>query len=336
MFRLYPQITIGDLTFRTVTDVLIESSWQNFTDKAIITLPENIQKDGQTITVGENGIFKRGQRVEIRYGYYPNADLRFVGYVSAVNPETPIVIECEDAAWLLKQGQVKLSFKSVTLKELIDTSLDQIKSTIDSDLLPEIESIGLNIIDAKLGSFRTRNGSVNFVGILQLLKRTYGLSCFFQDGNLFVGAPYSFDGREITTHEIIFERNVVAKNLTWVDEAEVRLKIKVISMLPDNSKLEYEAGDPEGDQRTFFVYNITEESELQEIAERELDKFKYTGFRGSITTFGEPTIKHGDRIDLINKKLPERNGTYQVDAVTTAAGFNAPGIRQTVKLGPRI
>ena len=106
-------------------------------------------------------------------------------------------------------------------------------------------------------------------------------------------------------------------------------------MLPNNTKLEAEAGDPDGDKRTFFTYNVTNLNDLKKIANREVDKFKYEGFKGGFTTFMEPAIKHGDRVNLINKKLPERNGVYQVDSVEGRLSTDGGG-RQFVKLGPKI
>lgn len=335
MLRLNAEITIGDNVFTDVTEIEISSTWERFTDTARITLPKRLEKDGEPIFVGDNSLFKAGDAVEIKLGYFPTLQTRFIGFVSRVIPELPAVIECQDITWLLKQSNIEVSFESVTLKELID---EGIKQAADQQTIAirktQIQAINTNFIDPDLtlGSFRTIGGPVNFVGILKELKKVYGLQTFAQDNDIFIGSPYNLTGRDQSTYEIIFERNVIDHDLNFVNEDDVKIKIKAISMLPDNTKIEAEVGDPDGEQRTFFTYNITTVAALKTMAETELERFKYSGFQGGFVTFGEPFIRHGDTIKLVNKKLPERDGFYLVDEVNTTFGFG--GFRQDVILGP--
>jgi len=123
---------------------------------------------------------------------------------------------------------------------------------------------------------------------------------------------------------------VIDNDLIWKNEDETKIKLKAISMLPDNKKIEIEVGDSDGEQRTAHYYDLTEKT-LKTIAESEIKKFKFSGFRGGFTMFGSPRIKHGDVIVLKSYKLPERNGTYFVDTVETTFGQN--GFRQKIELG---
>lgn len=73
---------------------------------------------------------------------------------------------------------------------------------------------------------------------------------------------------------------------------------------------------------------------LKELAERELENFRYTGFRGSFTTFGEPFVNHGDKIELVDANIPDRNGLYIVEEVERTFGFN--GYRQKIKIATKV
>lgn len=62
-----------------------------------------------------------------------------------------------------------------------------------------------------------------------------------------------------------------------------------------------------------------------------LPTLTYNGYRGDVHTFGEPAINHGDIINLVSNKLPERNGKYLVKAVKITDGVD--GYFQTLTLG---
>jgi hypothetical protein len=312
MERLFCEIKVGENKFDFVTDIEIVSTWKEFTDTAKLTIPKRITKNGEPITNGTGSIFKRGDKVEIKLGYFPNLTLRFSGYVSAVKIATPIEIEIENQMFLLKQSTFTKSYKKVDLKTLLNDMIGG--------------KIAINSVDADLGAFRITN--VTPLQVLDELKKTYYLDCFVQGGTLYVGRQYIAENR--VDHQIVMERDVIDNDLIWKNEEETKIKLKAISMLPDNKKIEIEVGDPDGEQRTAHYYDLTE-STLKTIAESEIKKFKFTGFRGGFTMFGTPKIKHGDVIVLKSYKLPERNGTYFVDSVETTFGQN--GFRQKIELG---
>jgi hypothetical protein len=116
---------------------------------------------------------------------------------------------------------------------------------------------------------------------------------------------------------------------------DVIVKVKVTSMLPNNTTLTAEAGDEDGEQRTYHYYNVTSQADLQKIADQRVSDQKYTGFSGWFETFGQPYLKHGDRCKIISKKLPERNGTYLIRSVRRKFGVNV-GYRQMFELGEKV
>jgi len=94
-----------------------------------------------------------------------------------------------------------------------------------------------------------------------------------------------------------------------------------------------EPGDPEGEKRTLTYFNVSKE-ELTKFAQLEIDKLKFTGSRGKITVFGTPVVRHGDRVQLIDKAIPDRNGLYLCAKVETTFGLGR--YRQQIELGPKV
>ena len=164
MERLFCEIKVGENKFDFVTDIEIVSTWKEFTDTAKLTIPKRITKNGELITNGTGSIFKRGDKVEIKLGYFPNLTLRFSGYVSAVKIATPIEIEIENQMFLLKQSTFTKSYKKVDLKTLLNDMIGG--------------KIAINSVDADLGAFRITN--VTPLQVLDKLKKTYYLDFFVQ------------------------------------------------------------------------------------------------------------------------------------------------------------
>ena len=82
--------------FTYVKDLTIKTSWESFTDTAVIELPNNIfNRDNRTIS----SVISVGDRVEIQLGYSPILVTRFKGWVSRIEPDSPAKIFCEDEAY---------------------------------------------------------------------------------------------------------------------------------------------------------------------------------------------------------------------------------------------
>lgn len=321
MLRPHAKIKINDIELNFLHELEISSSWDSITDTGILKLPSRFKKGGETIVAGKNNLFKRGDKVEIETGYFPALTRIFNGFISGVRPDSPLLIKLENEAYLFKQNNITEAFESVTL----------------AALFAKICPIPFEVVNAELGTLRLTN--VNFAQVLDELRETYGLISFCRDGKLFCGLAYWPEQR--VNHTLAFTKAelsetgyVIESSLEYMRADDVKIKVKAISMLPDNTKIEIEVGDPDGAQKTLHFYNLSEK-ELKASAERELPRLVYEGYRGTFTTFGEPVIKHGDAVLLKDLKFPEREGNYLVDAVTTRQSTGG-GYRQEIKLGPKI
>ena len=364
MKRLFNKITFTSKTDSAVivldfvNEIQIESSFENKTDTAKITIPKTITNNGKPISTGSDSIFKRGDKVKIECGYYPNLTTIFEGYITTVNTKSPIIIECEDEMFLLKNSKV-IYPKKRTVVNSVTSKKGKVKmlkkprvysSAINlSDLLNEFHAVmweeheyeldyqifsdpdlKTTTNDVNLGSFRATNVSV--VECLDVLKKEYGIYSYFRNGVLKVGFPS--DASDTKTIPLVFEENIIDDtNIEFQRKEDLRLRIKAISMNSNNTKLEEEVGDADGTLKTFHYYNATQ-SDLIAFANLKLKTFQYTGFVGDITTFGEPFIRHGDAVKLKSYKYPDKDGTYQVKGVKRGFGMN--GYRQVLELGVKL
>lgn len=91
--------------------------------------------------------------------------------------------------------------------------------------------------------------------------------------------------------------------------------------------------DNETGERRTFIYPVESsaplpsESELFDFGKKQLEKYFYTGFKGSFKTIGFPIINWGDNITMLDSILSDRNGVYKVKKVVRT-GEN--GIEQEI------
>lgn len=311
-------------TFDYCTDIEIKTSCKDFTDTAKITLPRKFSFKGKALSIGRDSIFNRGDKVVIKLGYFPDLKTVFEGFVSAVNASLPIVLECEDKMFELKNTNVtypkksegKTAIKNLTLKQLL------------SSILPS--TIQFTALDTGIEGLRFSNISV--CKILDYLKIKRGFYSYFRNGVLNVGFPY--DASFSNTINLKFEKDIIDdSDLNYKKKEDMLMQVVAISIQDDNTKKEYKTADVGGEVRTYHTSNVTD-SDLKKFAELKLNDVRYTGYTGLFETFGEPMINHGDIVNLESVKLSERNGNYSVKGVVRRFGMG--GYRQFVELGEKV
>lgn len=326
MFKLCAKVDIsGDRSWSLdfVTAVEITRDTEKLTSEAKITLPKKMKWDGSAeIPV------RRGDSVRISLGYddssarrsasAENLQLAFVGYVRDVGFKTPIVITCEDDMFRLKQmPAVKKAYRSVTLETLLK----------DQGINYRLNIMG----EQSLGAYRVTADTV--ASLLGKLSE-HGVRSFFRYEN---GEPVLYCGvlfeRDSTPSQVFKTGlNIISDQSLRQQKAEnIRLRVKAVSLMPDNKKIKVEIGDADGEHRTLHTYNKSE-SELKAWAQQEIKRLKRDGLSGSFTTFGASLVDCLDAIGLIidGKKA----GVYQVKKNVIKYGDN--GYRQEITLGLRV
>lgn len=316
MFRLCAKIEIkGDRawSFDFVNAVEITRDTEKLTTEAKITMPKKVKWDkADKIPV------KRGDSVKISLGYDDNLQTAFVGYVRDVGFKTPIVITCEDEMFKLKQMPTKKkAYRSVSLETLLKD-----------------QGIGyrLNIMgEQALGAYRVTADTV--AALLGKLSEQ-GIRSFFRYEDdtpvLYCGVLFERDTRPAQVFKTGL--NIISDQSLQQQKAEnMRLRIKAVSLIPDNKKIKVEVGDADGEHRTLHTYNKTE-SELKAWAEQEIKRLKRDGLTGSFTTFGHTLVDCLDAIGIVIDGV--KSGVYQVKKNVVKYGDS--GYRQEITLGLRV
>jgi hypothetical protein len=313
MFVLQCHIVIGSFTFDFVNQINVESTWKEQTDKATIILPAALRVDSNKL---KNAIPK-GSEVTIQIGYKDRLNTVFKGFVSRIRPKVPVEIECEDLMWKLKQIQINENAKNESMQSYL------------SRVLP----YPVDCFDVHLPKFIA--SKVTGAQLLNQIKSDFGFPSFIRNGTIVVGKQY--DPVNYSTHIVTIDNskdsNVAQDGLEFTSKDDVKIKVTAISNMDSGEKIEIELGDPDGESRSLNFYNISK-NDLQAIAEKEMARLRYDGYRGDLTIFGEPFVRHGDIMQLRNDQESDKTGRYHVDGVTYS--FGTGGIRQSIKLGARL
>lgn len=336
MFRLYQKIQIGTIGLTGCVSTEITNSRANFTQTAIITIPNilyrkkneaaGIANEAQGIT----SLISRNDVVKIWSGYnkaFDNLPLKFNGFVNRIDIKENITIYCEDYGFILKQINVpSRRIKNATIKQVVEHALQGANITVEYD--DETASVGEWVID--------NNSNLNALQVLDKLAG-FGIRVYFQGTTLKIGGITDTIG---ATKNFIFEHNIIDNNLIYREDDEVLTVIKGISNLDTNEKIEryarIAAGEVEiseaainGEQLTFNYYNLTA-SELESTLRNNFNKYIYKGYSGNFNTFLEPVVAVNDRVNLYSLTYPERNGAYKVKSVVT--NIDTSGGYQTIDI----
>lgn len=321
MKRLTVEIRIKDQYFYDTGGVEIERSWKFLADTARVILSRKLLPQGSIKNASGEVLpnkIKIGDPITIRLGYDYNFETEFEGYIESIKPNTPVVLECEDAMWLLKQTSYTKSWRKVTLEELLDFI---IPSTT------QYQTFGA----VNLGKIRL-NG-VSAYEVLKMLSDTYKLVSYFKNDILYVGFPYQ-ESNKRTTIDMQSHVDEGKSNLSYRTKDQIKLQFKAISIQPNGSKIEVNLGDPSGQLRTLHLPIGLNEAEIRKVAEEKMKTFSFDGYDGSITTFGQPVVHHSEIVEITNYDYPDHEGANRVD--TTKVNFGSGGYRRTLTLGNKV
>lgn len=329
MLRLTSRITIGEYTFNSCVEVEVDSSWEDMTDRCTITIPRKVKWIDKDLAAGDAPALTVGNPVKIELGYEFNYATYFEGYIVAIGAKTPVTIECQDAFWFLKQCTGKFTLgKGTTLKQL----LDQIKAVYLASTIYATHKANITftaLANTQVGSIRADNVSMAFV--LSSLQKKMGIVSFMRNNILYSGLAYYDDQRNVVDRQ--FEYNITDDSMEQkrAEDSKIKLTVKAI----DNKNLApVEVGDADGDTVTILVSGVTTQAQMRERGNTELPRYKFNGWTGSFTTFGDVFIKHGDVINLVDKTIKDRNGKFFVKRVKT--NFGTQGFRNTIELHKKL
>ncbi|MFR9622496.1 MAG: hypothetical protein SNG97_07030 [Rikenellaceae bacterium] len=326
MFRLHQRITIGGKVLPFVGDVVLNSSRNNFTATAQITLPNRIAERGKRIS----DVIEQGSAITIELGYFPNLNVEFEGYISQVMPDRVCTIMCEDEAYIAKRKSIGKDIiqKATTIKALIAACYNG-----------EFECIDANIGDWKVSK------SATVLDVLSDMQNKFKVFSYFRGKTLIVGVQADTHISQGITCD--FQRNVPLgeSSFSFADVAADRVIVKASAINREgvisevyayyvNQDIEYSSVAPEVGKINEFNINgqsdITTD-DLRALARIRLEALSYMGAEGSIAIFGSPIAAHGDYAVISDSRVPEKNGRYSI--VEVEKSFGANGFRQVLNLG---
>lgn len=323
MLSLSCEIRIGGFIFRYINSLEVVEDYQTLTNTMELVLPRKVMYQDKLMNLPDTGVLMKGLPVVARIGYDNNLKTVFEGYVRSYTTSFPIVVSCEDEAFLLKQQSVKpKSWKSAKLKEVLEYIQGYTTSTA-----------GMQVDDINLGQFHILE-PVTPAKVIEEIKKTYSLFVYYWNNVLYAGRSH-WDGQQ-DEYNFAIGWNVIDNNLEVIDEDDQKLKLTAISILDDNTKLTETVGDADGDQRTWYFRNVTSKSDLKSFAEQKLIELKYSGLKGSFTTFGHNVVKQGNIVNL-NDQLDynaDMTGRYLVDKVVRS--FGVDGYKQDITIGRKM
>lgn len=320
MFVLCCEIKIGSVTFKSVNDVEIKRSIYNLAATAIIKVPVTavLKHTGEAPTHIETAErIKVGNPVEIRLGYDTQMNTEFIGYIKRLNYKVPLEIECEDEYYKTRQVNCVFSKKETSLKDCLNAILPAINIASCADL-----TLKNLVVNNKPGSW-----------VLGYLKKEYGLTIFFDiDGNLYVGKAHDVQG-ETVKYQLRY--NIIKDDdLKFQLAQDVKLRVKAICYYKDGTKIEGEIGEEGGETKMLYYYDVKDAKELKVLAQEELKRYSFDGYRGKIETFLIPYALPGMVAELNDPVYQERSGNYYIES--TEVTFGTSGARRKVELGIKV
>lgn len=326
MYKPVYNIRIGDVSFSRLVEVRIEKSVKEFGNRAVIKLPQSAvlkHKDSENAGIVEVAkVFNVGDAVTISLGYEDElVQEEFVGFVESIGHANPVVISCLDNAYLLKNKNFKKSWTSVTVKELLTYVLKDFNLTLNTADLPDL-------------TFSPMNINADGYEVVSKIISEYGLDCYFEGDVLYCHLPYLRNNGSVKYYLSGDNANTANLNrLEYMTEAMRNIKLKVVNIKKDGSKLTKEVGDLDGSLRTLNFYNLPDSTNLVELGEAELKKMKFDGYEGEIAAFFIPDCQPAMTATLVDPTY-EREGNYYVEAVEIVGGDN--GLMRIVNISVKL
>ena len=287
MFILESKVEIGSYIFNQVNEIEITKSVEELSDTAVIKLPTRFkvrQNGEQKFT--EDAI-KVGDKVTITLGYEGKySGVEFTGFVKKISPKIPLEIHCEDALWVLRRKNITRSWEKTTMKEI----LTEVVKDTPVQLADNIPSVNLDKWIIK---------NANGAQVLESLKKDLLMTAFINDeGKLYCGLQQLTNVGQTVVYDLNY--NLVENNLEFKSKEERKIKIKYTYIDKENKRKSIEVGDPDGEQREYNTSVISDLNKLEEMAKAELEKLKYDGFEGDVTSFLIPYATRGMKAKLLD------------------------------------
>lgn len=318
-----------EIIFHKCQSIQIERSVQTLINTAKITLPREyrnaVDEYGKPVDIHNKSILdfiKRKDKVEISFGYNGNYSREFVGYITKISADTPLVIECQDEMLMLKSAKRYTGyFKSGNVKDILKA------------IIPKEYTV-LYDADYFVGKLKIENATP--YEVLQELKEKWFMRAWFNNyGELNVGMLVDFKPRK--AHKLNFSENIRrGSDIKFERKDTKKLYLTIESQQKDGTIIRKSVGQKGEDDLTVKLTGLVK-SELEEFTNNFYKSKNFDGFEGTINTWCYPLIKEGDAVDIIRPFYEDghQDGRYFVEAVTITIN-GSEGIKRSIKISYKL
>jgi hypothetical protein len=351
-FNAHLEVTIANKQLKTIVSIDIDKDGHNVGGECKLVLPLNSRiqyTDGNHdyLTAQTRSLFAVGDPVTVR-AKYDNYDwiTVFEGFVFDFIEGQPMTIKCLDYSYWFNLGtfgssrvlvkknkrskktfsSVGTSYKSITLKNLIENIIDFVNDTID-DKATDAAHVELITPLPDMTMVNITFAMMSPLAILEYLKKELGFNITLIRNQLYVNVA------SYTTNSVSYDTtlNVLKSDLQKPSATFQTYKVKAWFIREDGTKDSFEIGDSSGQLREVYFYRIKRDQALYEqLAKEALVKVKQQKYSGNITTMLYPQPILFAKATYKDKRYPDRDGDYVITGVNSK--LDSSGYRHIVKL----
>lgn len=315
------QVIIGDKELKTVTSISAKNDSQHIGSDCELVVPLNcriqyINGTKDFLTDYTKNLFKSGDTISVKAKYEGFDWINvFSGYVVDFIEGNPMTIKCTDYIYLLNLTTIDVSYKNISLKNLL---LSILKGT-GITLAEPIMNLNLENITFRL---------MSPAAILEWLKKELGINISLSGTKLYCNLA----SNTLSTVKFSTNRNVMKSDLQKPASTFLKYKVKAWFIREDGKKDSYEVGDSAGQLREVFYYKVVPRTEAhyKELAKEALTKFKQMRYTGNITTYLYPDCDLFWQAQYRDIRYPDRSANYVITGMNI--DLNESGFHRTIKL----
>lgn len=334
MLILDQLLTIGSIKFPAVKEVQLKSSRNIPVDTLKVLLPKyrNLKKDS----------IKRYDKIRWESGYTKYGRIpEFSGYVLDVSPRQPFEINCVDPMHFCQKQQMKKNYYKTPILQFLN---DCIHPEIKSDITIEIVSSEIT----KTVNINCANKSARYA--LTQLSSKYGVDVFFEDftmviqkANIISNQSRKKTSNSANTNSAIQSSSTPDKipkftyNFNIINDSLTPRENKDFKILVRGEKVEngstYKVTYPSsGDGQ--IIYHDIDDLDARAALDRAKEIYEDkcgSGFNGNFQTFGFPSVRHSQVIEIIDNEDDTRSAKSFVNEVIKTYG--SQGYKQEIHPG---
>lgn len=305
-FNICIRVTIAEnIVFSEVNNISISNSLESLADTAKVVLPRRfMQKGNEKSDISKTNLIdliNLGDKIKIEAGYDNVYNTEFVGYITGITDDIPIVLECMDEMYKLKKAdRINKTFKSADLKDIL-------KAIAPAYKIETFKECGL-------GKFIIENATP--YEVLERLRTDCFVRTYFKDGVLYAGLPINLTGYK--THDFNMNKNVRSYSNLVYERTQKDYYLKVTSKEVGTSKPIYFEIGKKGDNNKEIKLNVgMTKADLKTFATDFYKGVVNTNCTGSFDSWGIPCTRAGDSANITYPNFPDKkkDGKFLISSV---------------------